>query len=205
MARFPKQEANILALAALMVDGLKNNPAVFSSPPILWIGIGLKRAFYYTKRDTALAAHAAAEIANTTKDEAFEALTAAMKADLRYAENTVSFDDDKLKLIGWAGKKAKTPLAVPGQSRLLESPKQGGAGGGWVFLDWKAPADGGKPNAYEIQRRNRPAGSWGTVATAILTEATLVNQPKGTELEYRIIAINKVGEGQASNTVMVVL
>jgi hypothetical protein len=33
----------------------------------------------------------------------------------------------------------------------------------------------------------------------------LVDQPKGAELEYCIVAINKSGEGQASNTVMVVL
>ena len=43
------------------------------------------------------------------------------------------------------------------------------------------------------------------VATAIETESTLVDQPKGAELEYRVIAINKSGEGSASNTVMVVL
>jgi hypothetical protein len=39
----------------------------------------------------------------------------------------------------------------------------------------------------------------------IMTEATLVDQPKGAELEYRVIAINKSGEGSPSNTVMVVL
>jgi len=43
------------------------------------------------------------------------------------------------------------------------------------------------------------------VSTAIETEATLVDQPKGAELEYRVIAINKSGEGSPSNTVMVVL
>ncbi len=32
-------------------------------------------------------------------------------------------------------------------------------------------------------------------ATAIETEATLVDQPKGAELEYRVITINKSGEG----------
>jgi len=36
-------------------------------------------------------------------------------------------------------------------------------------------------------------------------DATLVDQPEKTELEYRIIALNKAGVGQASNTVMVVL
>ena len=43
------------------------------------------------------------------------------------------------------------------------------------------------------------------IATAIETESTLVEQPKGAELEYRVIAINKPGEGSPSNTVMAVL
>ena len=31
-------------------------------------------------------------------------------------------------------------------------------------------------------------------ATTILTEATLVDQPEKTELEYRVIAVNKFGD-----------
>ena len=76
---------------------------------------------------------------------------------------------------------------------------------GWVFLDWKQPVDGGRVIAYKIQRRNRTDGAWQDVATAIETEATLVDQPKGKELEYPVIAINRSGEGSPSNTVMVVL
>jgi hypothetical protein len=41
--------------------------------------------------------------------------------------------------------------------------------------------------------------------SAIETEATLVDQLLKTQLEYRIIAVNKSGEGSPSNTVMVVL
>lgn len=40
----------------------------------------------------------------------------------------------------------------------------------------------------------------------IITESKgLVEQPKDAELEYRVIAINKSGDGPASNTVMAVL
>lgn len=153
-------------------------------------------------RNNLLTAKATAEQAIAEKDEALENLIDALKADLRYAENTVNFDDDKLKLIGWAGKMAATVLAPPGQVRLLEAPKQGA---GWLFLDWKAPVDGGRPKAYKVQRRQRSGGSWQDMATAILTEATLVEQPRGAQLEYRIIAVNKAGQGEPSNTVTVVL
>jgi hypothetical protein len=149
-----------------------------------------------------MAAQAAAEQSIADKDAALVELIDALKSDIRYAENTVNFDDDKLKLIGWSGNQTPTALAPPGEVRQLEAPKQGD---GWVFLDWKAPADGGKVNAYKAQRRERPEGAWQDVATAIETESTLVEQPKGAELEYRIIAINKSGDGSPSNTVMVVL
>ena len=157
---------------------------------------------YLNARNNLLTAKATAEQAIADKDGALEELVEALKDDIRYAENTVDFDDDKLKLIGWAGRKARTPLAAPGQARLLEAPKQGA---GWVFLDWKAPVDGGKPAAYKVERRLRDGGGWENVATAILTEATLVEQPEKQELEYRIIALNKSGEGQPSNTVSIVL
>ncbi len=205
MPRFPKNQADIVALAELINAGLKDNPAIFPAPPVSWLMIRIKKVQFVGVRGLALSASAAAEEAITAKDEALQELIEAMKADIRYAENTVDFDDDKLKLIGWAGKKAPTALPAPGQSRLLEAPKQGG---GWVFLDWKQPADGGKPAAYKVQRRvggGGPDGAWADVATAILSEITLVDQPEKTEIEYRVIAINKAGEGTPSNTVLVVL
>jgi len=59
-------------------------------------------------------------------------MACAMKSDIRYAENKVDYDDDKLKLIGWAGKKNPTPLAIPGQARLLEAPAK-------IYLDSASP------------------------------------------------------------------
>ena len=51
---------------------------------------------------------------------------------------------------------------------------------------------------------DRPGGRE-DVATALETEATLVDQPRGAQLEYRVIAVNKAGDGPESNTVMMVL
>ena len=72
-------------------------------------------------------------------------------------------------------------------------------------MDWKEPIDGGKPAAYKIQRRERPAGSWTEVSMAIESEITLSDQTRGTEWEFCVIAVNKAGEGLSSNTVMAVL
>jgi len=202
MARFPRTEPEIVALAEAMITGLTANAVLYPAPPVAVLDLTAAKTAYITALNIAIAAQAAAEAATTAKDEALEDLVDAMKTDIRYAENTANFDDDKLKLIGWAGKAAATPLAIPGQVRSLEVPRQGD---GWVFLDWKAPADGGAPSAYKVMRRERPAGAWEDVATAVITEATLVEQPKGKELEYRIIAINKAGDGEPSDTEMVVL
>lgn len=202
MPRFPKKEAEVASLAERLWRGLWSNRPIYPQPPVHPRVVRIKGIIYSARRDNFIAKQATAEQVTAAKNEALEDLIEAMKADIRYAENTVDFDDDKLKLIGWAGKKTKTPLAPPGQPRLLEARKQGA---GWVFLDWKAPVDGGKPKTYKVQRRLHSGGSWKDVATAILTEATLVEQPQEQELEYRIIAVNKAGEGSPSNTVMVVL
>ena len=185
-----------------MIAGLTANAEIYPAPPIDATLLGSLKEAYVQARTDSVAAQSAAEQATTRKDTMLDQLVGAMKSDLRYAENTVHFDDERLKLIAWSGRKARAELEPPGQSRSLEASRQGE---GWVFLDWKGPTVGGKPSAYRVTRRERPAGPWTDVGTAIETEITLVDQPRGTEFEYRIIAINKAGEGQPSNTVVVVL
>lgn len=202
MSRFPKKEADIAALAEPLWRGLLSNISIYPKPPIHPIALRMKSLVYKNRCEVLLAKKANAETATTAKDDALEDLIKALKSNILYAENTVNFDDAKLKPIGWADRKTATALTAPGQSSLLEAPKQGE---GWVFLDWKAPIEGGVPAAYKVMRRERPAGAWEEVATAVISEATLVEQPRGKELEYRIIAVNKAGDGEPSNTVMVVL
>ncbi|GAG91644.1 unnamed protein product, partial [marine sediment metagenome] len=147
MARFPITEADVLALAQAMGSGLTANVAVYPVPPVLPAALTTLVSAYTTAKNAAIAAQAAAEQATADKDDALQDLIDAMKSDLRYAENTVDYDDEKLKLIGWAGRKAAAPLAAPGQARLLEAPRQGE---GWVFLDWKKPVVGGSVSAYKV-------------------------------------------------------
>ena len=95
-----------------------------------------------------------------------------------------------------------TSLEIPGQARTLEAPREGE---GWIYLDWKEAVDGGAVAAYKIQRRLRPDGAWSDVGIAVESEITLTNQERGKEWEYRVLAVNKTGESEASNTVMAVL
>ena len=202
MARFPTTEADIVALAHELESGLNANAAIYPAPPSPGIELAMAMSAYVSTKNASVAAVAAAEQATATKDEALQVLTDRMKADLRYAENTVDFDDDKLKLLGWGGRKAKTSLEAPGQTRALEAPRQGE---GWIFLDWKDPSDGGKVAAYKVERRERPSGPWTDASMAIESEITLSDQERGKEWKYRVIAVNKAGEGEPSNTVMAVL
>ncbi len=202
MARFPRTEAQSKALAQSMVAGLTDNVADFPTPPVLPVDLQALLDSLITLTDEQVAAMAAAEQATEAKTAGLEELITAMKADLRYAEDAVNYDDAKLTALGWGGRAAATALEVPGQARSLEAPSQGQ---GWVFFDWKKPADGGAVAAYKIERRERPAGDWTLVSMAIESEATLNNQERGKEWEYRVIATNKAGESVPSNTVAVVL
>ena len=104
MLRFPKKEAKIAALAERLWRGLLDNDSTYPSPPYPAQGPGRsirwKVRQYNNRREDLLTAQAAAEQAIASKDDALEELIEAMKADIRYAENTVNFDDDKLKLSG---------------------------------------------------------------------------------------------------------
>jgi len=202
MARFPDREAEIKELAQNILAGLTANAGDFPAPPVAPAGLQALLDSFITLCDEQVAAQATAEQATTTKKAGLDELVTAMRADLRYAEDAVNYDDAKLSTLGWGGKAAPTALEVPGQPRALEAPRQGE---GWVFLDWKKPADGGAVAAYKIERRERPAGDWTLLSMAIDSETTLINQERGKDWEYRVIATNKAGESVPSNTVGAVL
>ena len=72
-------------------------------------------------------------------------------------------------------------------------------------LDWKQPDEGGKAAAYKIQRREGDSETWLDAGMAMDTETTLTNQPRGAGLEFRVVAVNKAGEGESSNGVLATL
>lgn len=202
MARFPDRDAEIKVLAERIVAGLAGSAADFPAPPVPSADLHALLSSFITLCDEQVAAKAAAEQATAAKQAAREHLIAAMRADLRYAEDAVSRNDGKLTALGWGAKAAPTPLEAPGQSGALEALHQGED---WIGLRWIKPQDGGAIAAYRIERRERPDSAWMIVGMAVECEATLTGQKRGIDWEYRIIAINKAGEGPPSNTVTAVL
>lgn len=126
------------------------------------------------------------------------------KAVIRYAENRTRGDDGKLQLLGWGGRRSRTTTITeaPGQPRTLEVIHEGKD---WIFLDWKDPMEGGEVAAHRVKRRTRDNGDWMDVGMSVESEVTLNGQESGFEYEYRVIAVNKAGEGPPSNIARAVL
>ena len=132
MARFPDREAEIKALAQNIVTGLAASAADFPAPPVASADLQALLDSFVTLCDDAVAARAASEQATETKAAGLDELVTAMRADLRYAEDAVNYDDAKLTALGWGAKAAPTALEVPGQPRSLEAPRQGEDGSSWT-------------------------------------------------------------------------
>lgn len=202
MARFPNSESDIATLADEMVAGLTEHFKVYPEPPVAPVDLASICEQYGQVRSDLLTRQTAAREARTDKDVVLGELIAAVKKNIRYAETTVGPDSEQLGLIGWGPRKTPTPLTAPGQAHDLIATHQGEH---TVDLVWKAPVAGGKPSAYRVTRRERPAGPWLDIATALTPEIHLSEQERGKEFEYRVIAANRAGEGNPSNTVVVVL
>ncbi len=207
MVSFPKTEAEVVGLAQVMTTGLSEHSDVYPAPPVVPLSLKALWTAVVDAKAAAASAQAQAEAATMAKLEAIEALVAAMKKNIRYAENTVNFEDDKLKLIGWGAPTPHGPVCPPGQPRDLVVDHQGE---GTVDLSWRKPVQrsGGALRAYLVLRREKTNGDWTAwteIATPMEAEAHLQNQPTGTKLEYCVVAVNTSGSSLPSNTVAVVL
>jgi len=177
MASFPRREPEIIALAQAVIAGLAGNTTTYPSPPVATEELTTNVNDLIASQNAAIAAAAAAKEATAAKNEALETLADNLKSVLRYAENTVDYSDEKLKLLGWGGRSRPSSQEVPGQARALEVVNRGS---GWIALDWKSPVDGGDVKAYKVQRRIIAEEESPTdVGTALDSEIALVGQPQG--------------------------
>jgi hypothetical protein len=201
---FPSRELDIVRLAQDVANGLTDNSDMFPAPPAQSERLLEAVSAYNTARDAAVAAQATAVQGTASKNKALRELTGLLKSDLRYAESMSNGDPSRLQLVGWGPPRSPrfNDLEIPGQVITLEVRQEGSS---WVSLGWKEPFDGGPVSAYRVQRRRREGGEWTDVGTSVETAVTLRDQEPGVELEYRVIALNRAGEGPASNVVRVVL
>jgi len=207
MPKFPKRQADIEALAIAMIFGYWNHAADF--PSTNFFALSTAYSAYNTAKNAQTEALAAAQVATEQKDAKLATLIELMKDELKKSEVDVGADSEKLEYIGWGPKAPPSPADPPGQPRNLDAAIQGT---NMVLLDFKAPArgSGGNVRTYIIERREQPEGGgefgdWQQAGIAIESETTLMNQPRGVQLEYRVKAINTGGESLPSNTVAVVL
>ena len=201
MAVFPEREPDIIRLAHDISAGLKANPELFPAPPYTAEEMEESVAEYFARRDVLVARVAGARQGTAEKTQALQAVEEQCRSTLRYAEGLFRKEDQKLQLLGWGARRRNGRKDLPGRVGKLEV---AGEGKTWVSLVWRDPVDGGPVSAYKIQRR-KTGGDWMDVGTAVESEVTLNNQDNGVEMEYQVIAVNKVGEGPAGNIVRVVL
>nr|VFK31477.1 MAG: hypothetical protein BECKMB1821G_GA0114241_10856 [Candidatus Kentron sp. MB] len=197
--KFPNAEADILSLGKKMSDGFAAHTDIYPAPPVAPFDFDAAMNAYAEAREAVVEASAQARRAVESKDKALAAFVDNMKKNLRYAENTVDYDDGDLALIGWTGRRPATPLEPPGQTLALTSPSRGDD---WIRLDWRAPEHGGKVAAYKTQRREESSDHWLDVGMAMETTLTLSGQESGKRLAYRVLAVNKAGEGTPSNSIL---
>ncbi|MGK7904682.1 MAG: hypothetical protein AB4352_25405 [Hormoscilla sp.] len=208
MASFPNTEMEIATLAENMISGLTANTDVYPAPivPVDQLQNALNEL--KSAQHQVLATKSAAEQAVTAKNEVLKKLTGLLKSDIHYAEAVTERDDDKLKLLGWAGRSAPRRIEVPGaieQFQVIRTEP------GTIKLTWQRPSKGGRVAAYKVQELNRTLGIWQTVETAINTaaqslrdlEVVLFHRQLGETLAYRIVPCNQAGEGTPSNTLEV--
>ena len=200
--RFPKAESKIVSLLHEIIAGLQAHPDLFPSPPVSAEDLKTQFETYLKAADTAVDKQAEAKRAVEEKNHDLDAAVESSKMILRYAENVTHSDDAALNYLGWGAHREPARLKSPGQTRHLEAPRQGD---GWIALDWKQPDEGGKAAAYRVQRREGDSETWLDAGMAMGLETTLSNQPRGIRLEFRVVAVNKAGEGEPGNGVLAML
>jgi hypothetical protein len=209
MPTFPTKELEVVALVQTMIAGYTAHPADFPSIDPLTDLPALQTALdtYQADRNSQEDAKAQAKLATVTKDDKLDALAELMKNDLKLSEVDTATDPIKLAEIGWGPRQQPQPVAVPGQPLNLHPVAEGQ---GMLWLAWDTPASGGPVRNYIVERREQPAGGgefgdWSIAGTALNNEINLNDQPRGIQMEYRVMAANITGQSIPSNTSAVVL
>lgn len=202
---FPKSENEVYELANIVLNGVTTNPGDF--PGIDPIELSTVISNYSGSKNSAESARAQSKIATVSKKDSLSELETYLKNTLKKAEIDCQDDPEKLSEIGWGPRSNPTPLAMPGQCGFLTAYDEAA---GSLKLKWNKPTTGGAPSIYRIERSDQPEGGgipgpWKIVNTFYKNDVQLEDQPRGIEMQYRVIATNAAGDGIASNIATVVL
>ncbi len=200
--KFPEAEPEIAALALRVIEGLKQLGAELPAPPVPADELQARLDQFNASKSRVVVAATTLREEHAVNDQDLEHLVDGTKANLKYAEVVFRDQQGKLNQLGWGPRRDGSSLEVPGEVRDIRILSEGDT---WVTLRWNPPVDGGAVGAYQIQRKKKDGGSWENIGGSVDTVQTLSNQPRGIEMDYRVVAANKAGIGQPSATVTVVL
>lgn len=202
MPEFPKTEAEIQSLAQTILSALQDGAIAFQGAPISAADFASILDFFKSKSGEAMLARAAARRLTSEKRGGMANLKRAMKQLLRFAESK-NLSKGELVRVGWNTRHARRAAEKPAQPLGLEIVKEGAD---WISLRWKIDrkSAGGKASFYRIMRRGAD-GDWHEVSSSLGTEHNLIEQPRGVDLEFCVVAVNKAGESVQSNSVHAVL
>jgi len=200
--KFPEAEPEIAALALLVIEGLKQLEAELPHPPVSADELQDRLGRFNGSKLRKVAATTALRNEHTANDQDLESLVDGTKATLKYAEVVFRDQPQKLSQFGWGPRRDGSSLETPGEVRDIRILSEGDT---WITLRWNPPADGGAVGMYRIQRKTKDAGVWDDVGSSVDTVETLSQQPRGIQMDYRVLAVNKAGVGPPSASVTVVL
>ncbi len=205
MPVFPRSEPDIVSLAENMIAGYTDHAADF--PSVVVADLQTILDHYQDGKNSQNDASAQSKIATEVKDERLDDLVELMRNDLKLSEVDVADDPEKLALIGWGLRQPPQPVDPPGQPENFVAVVQGPDE---IWFNWDSPDSGGTVRNYIIERRDEPAGGgdfgeWEVIGTSLATEAHLIEQPRGIQMEYRVRSANVSGESIPSNIAAVVL
>ncbi|MBI4503635.1 MAG: fibronectin type III domain-containing protein [Gemmatimonadetes bacterium] len=186
----------------LAVEGLRKADDELSSPPISAAELEkrverMKTAAFAIQQWK----EQGAELHHDMKD-ARTAVADGLTRVIRYSEVVFRDEPIKLGILGWGPVREKTPIKPPNEVRDIRIKKEGDT---WIELAWKAPKGGGKVATYTIQQRKEGAAPWDDVHTTMDKQGRVEGRPRGVQLEFRVVAINRAGTGSPSGVVTAVL
>ncbi len=195
MPRFPRREAEIVAFADDIIDGLNKHKEVFSEADLG--GLEKIRQDYEKRKATQQKCWDSYQEATLIKDDRLKKMITKMKGTLKEAQNQAGYR--QLRLLGWGGDTtadSSSHALPPGSPRRLTSQC---TEDGRVVLDWKAPskASGGLTGHYEVWRKSADGGEWSLILTSYETDAQIKDHPKG-KWEFHVVGHNRKGASKPS-------